>query len=270
MKPQFGRESVFTPSEINHEDSDSLDTKFDADRAIKRAIYTRIGAMALTVALMASNGAARDRQSVESANTVAVEENDESIFTQTVANESGIRTPQESPLGDSSVTSQNILPQAGESAIMNISPNTALISSGNIPSAGVDAILSTTENPKVDSSVSADQTSTISENEPESWDGPILSAENGRVKGPSGCEETYYNLPMHNVVDNMHDLGYEGKYWVRSDGVKMFGEYVMVAADLNLYPRGSIVETSRGPGIVCDTGEFAKTNHKLFDIATDW
>lgn len=105
--------------------------------------------------------------------------------------------------------------------------------------------------------------------QPSSWGGPVLNSSNGRIQGPSG-EETYYNLPMKKVVSNMHKMGFEGEYWVRPDGVKMFGNYVMVAADLGVHPRGSIVETSLGPGIVCDTGEFAKTNHNQLDIATSW
>ena len=99
--------------------------------------------------------------------------------------------------------------------------------------------------------------------------GPVLNARNGRIQGPSG-EETYYNLNMNRVVSNMHNMGFKGEYWVRDDGVKMFGDYVMVAADLDVHPRGSLVETSLGTGIVCDTGGFAKTNHHQLDIATSW
>ncbi|MBQ3441180.1 hypothetical protein IJG27_02595 [Candidatus Saccharibacteria bacterium] len=99
--------------------------------------------------------------------------------------------------------------------------------------------------------------------------GPVLNARNGRIQGPSG-EETYYNLNMNRVVSNMHNMGFEGEYWVRDDGVKMFGDYVMVAANLDVHPRGSLVETSLGTGIVCDTGRFAKTNHHQLDIATSW
>jgi 3D (Asp-Asp-Asp) domain-containing protein len=68
----------------------------------------------------------------------------------------------------------------------------------------------------------------------------------------------------------MHNRGYNYEYWVRSDGVKMLGNYVMVAADLNIRPRGSLVETSLGTGIVCDTGTFIYSNHYQLDIATTW
>lgn len=101
------------------------------------------------------------------------------------------------------------------------------------------------------------------------WDGPILDAEVGHIDGPTG-DETYYNLPMDEIVARMHRLGVKGDYWEREDGVKMFGDYVMVAANLTTHPRGSIVETSLGTGIVCDTGGFAKDHPQRLDIATNW
>ncbi len=101
------------------------------------------------------------------------------------------------------------------------------------------------------------------------WNGPVLSASAGAVQGPSG-RETYYNLDMSGVVANMRSLGYEYEYWVREDGAKMFGEYVMVAAELGSRPKGTIVETSLGLGIVCDTGGFASTNPTQLDVATNW
>ena len=79
--------------------------------------------------------------------------------------------------------------------------------------------------------------------------------------------ETYYNLPMGGVLDIMYALGYSGEYWVRSDGVKMFGPYVMVAADFGWLPRGSVVECSLGTAIVCDTGA---GGYGWLDIATTW
>ena len=96
-----------------------------------------------------------------------------------------------------------------------------------------------------------------------------LSKSAGRVQGPTN-EETYYNLPMSKVVQSMRNRGYSEEdypYWVREDGVKMLGEYVIVAADLNLHPKGTVVETSLGQGLVCDTGEFTED---IYDIATDW
>lgn len=100
---------------------------------------------------------------------------------------------------------------------------------------------------------------------------PHLTKRSGVFYGPSG-KETYYNLPMGRVINYMRDLGYtteEYPYWVRSDGAKMLGDYVMVAADLSVYSKGSIVPTSLGKGIVCDTGAFAGSSVAL-DIAVNW
>ena len=99
--------------------------------------------------------------------------------------------------------------------------------------------------------------------------GPVLSKGRGTIQGPSG-KETYYNLNMSGVVSIMRRLGYDYEYWVRDDGVKMFGNYVMIAANLNIRPRGSLVQTSLGMGIVCDTGGFAKRNPTQIEIATTW
>ena len=100
---------------------------------------------------------------------------------------------------------------------------------------------------------------------------PHLTKQSGVFYGPSG-KETYYNLPMGRVINYMRELGYtteEYPYWVRSDGAKMLGDYVMVAADLSVYSKGSIVPTSLGNGIVCDTGAFAGSSVAL-DIAVNW
>ena len=94
-----------------------------------------------------------------------------------------------------------------------------------------------------------------------------LTASKGVNYGPSG-KETYYNLNMSGVVDIMQSMGYNAQYWVREDGVKMYGDYVMVAADLNTHPRGSLVESSLGTAIVVDTGGFAASNPNQSDIAT--
>lgn len=99
--------------------------------------------------------------------------------------------------------------------------------------------------------------------------GPVLTRGRGTIQGPSG-KETYYNLNMSGVVSIMRGMGYDYEYWVRDDGVKMFGNYVMVAANLNLRPRGSLIQTSLGMGMVCDTGGFARRNPTQLDIATAW
>ena len=98
------------------------------------------------------------------------------------------------------------------------------------------------------------------------WDGPKLTRAGGVNQGPSG-KETYYNLNMSGVVSIMRDMGNSDPYWVREDGVKMLGDYVMVAADLQEHPRGSIVESSLGTSIVVDTGYLAKDQ---LDIAVAW
>lgn len=97
----------------------------------------------------------------------------------------------------------------------------------------------------------------------------MLTASKGVNYGPSG-KETYYNLNMSGVVNIMQSMGYNEQYWVREDGVKMYGDYVMVAADLNTHPRGSLVESSLGTAIVVDTGGFASSNPNQLDIATSW
>jgi len=101
------------------------------------------------------------------------------------------------------------------------------------------------------------------------WDGPVLTRRAGTVQGPSG-KETYYNLDMSGVIRIMQNQGYDYEYWVREDGVKMYGDYIMCAANLNVHPRGSLVESSLGTCIVCDTGGFASGNPNQLDIAVTW
>ena len=103
------------------------------------------------------------------------------------------------------------------------------------------------------------------------WRGTRLNRTNGTVYGPSG-KETYYNLPMSGVIRIMNRYGYSySDYAVRSDGVKTLGGYVMVAANLSVHPRGSLVQTSLGTGLVCDTGGFVTNGSGVsLDIATAW
>lgn len=94
----------------------------------------------------------------------------------------------------------------------------------------------------------------------------------GVFNGPSG-RETYYNLNMSGVISLMRELGYseeEYPYWIRDDGCKMFGDYVMVAANLSIRPKGTILETSMGTAIVVDTGDFVNTYPEGIDIAVNW
>ena len=101
------------------------------------------------------------------------------------------------------------------------------------------------------------------------YDGPVLTRSRGTISGPSG-KETYYDLNMSGCINIMSSRGFHEPYWVRSDGVKMYGYYVMCAAGLSIRPKGSIVESSNGLAIVVDTGGFASRNPRQLDIAVTW
>lgn len=99
-----------------------------------------------------------------------------------------------------------------------------------------------------------------------------LTKQAGVFSGPSG-KETYYNLNMSGVISIMRSMGYDEAtypYWVRDDGVKMFGDYVMVAANLDIRPKGTILECSLGTAMVVDTGGFAASNPTQLDIRVNW
>ncbi len=101
------------------------------------------------------------------------------------------------------------------------------------------------------------------------WDGTPLTKGKGATYGPSG-KEVYYNLDMAPVAKIANDAGYPGAYWIREDGAKMLGDYIMVAASYEYHPFGSLIQTSMGTGIVVDTGAFATENPQIIDIATSW
>ena len=126
------------------------------------------------------------------------------------------------------------------------------------------AAMSVIQNKVSTESVAADKTEDF-----DRWIRAVLSRGRGSVQGPSG-KETYYNLNMSGVVSIMRRMGNNDEYWVREDGCKMLGKYIMVAANLKVHPRGSLVDTSLGKGIVCDTGGFAKRNPHQIDIAVNW
>ena len=99
-----------------------------------------------------------------------------------------------------------------------------------------------------------------------------ITKERGGYMGPSG-RETYYNLWMGNCVAYMRELGYDEityPEWVRDDGAKMLGNYVMCAANWKTRPRGTIIPTSLGDAIVVDTGEFVADYPNGVDLAVDW
>lgn len=84
----------------------------------------------------------------------------------------------------------------------------------------------------------------------------------GGVNYYNGQKETYYNLNMSGVISNAQSMGIQGNYWVRNDGVKMYGDYVIVAAQA---PKNTIIETSLGTGLVLD---YCPAN--TIDIAVSW
>ena len=107
---------------------------------------------------------------------------------------------------------------------------------------------------------------------PTTWEGQQLTKAKGSIMGPSG-RETYYNLPMGGCINNMRRRGFdEEQYpvWERDDGAKMFGKYVMIAANWKIRPLGTIIETSIGWGIVVDTGDFVSEYPYGVDIAVNW
>lgn len=84
----------------------------------------------------------------------------------------------------------------------------------------------------------------------------------GGVNYYNNRKETYYNLDMSGVVSNAQAMGIQGNYWVRNDGVKMYGDYVIVASQDS---KGTIIDTSLGTGIVLDYCPAGTV-----DIATSW
>lgn len=121
----------------------------------------------------------------------------------------------------------------------------------------------------------------ITTEETEAENGAILSdfRPSGILNAAAGVnyfgnqKETYYNLPMDVVVmyAKQRIKGMEeAESWIRDDGCKMLGDYIMIAANQSIHPYGSLVETSLGTGIVVDTGGFALTNPNQVDIAVNW
>lgn len=113
-------------------------------------------------------------------------------------------------------------------------------------------------------------TTTSSEENERQYETGILTASGGVNYNINGNKETYYNLDMGVIVSNAYANGISGEYWIREDGVKMLGDYIMVAACWSIYPYGSLVDTSLGTGIVVDTGGFAESDPYQLDIAVSW
>lgn len=97
----------------------------------------------------------------------------------------------------------------------------------------------------------------------------VLTAKLGTIQF-QGHKETWYNLDMTNVIERSDKaIGMTGLYHIREDGVKCYGQFVIVAADPRRHRRYTFVETSLGTGIVLDT-HTAKNDPELIDIATNW
>ena len=146
-------------------------------------------------------------------------------------------------------------------------PNNYVASMNSIINSNKNNRVTTKENETTHKQITTSKTTTKS-----AWSGDILSKSKGVVHGPSG-RETYYNLNMNGVIRAMRNMGYtetDYPYWVREDGVKMLGKYVMVAANYEIRPKGTIIESSLGEAIVCDTGGFVKNNPTQIDIAVTW
>ncbi|MBR1909201.1 MAG: hypothetical protein IJ821_01300 [Lachnospiraceae bacterium] len=94
----------------------------------------------------------------------------------------------------------------------------------------------------------------------------VLTAVKG-VNNFMGHTEKYYNLPMKRAVKRAQNMGIPCEYWVREDGVKMFGPWVICAAHPSKI-RYSRIDTSLGEGIILDT--HTVDDKELIDIATNW
>ena len=148
---------------------------------------------------------------------------------------------------------------------------------GPIPSeeTKTDVIVETEEdNAESSINVTTEEQTNTSTTPVQAYTGQVLTPQAGRVTTLDGRgTESYYNLDMSGVVAIMRQQGYseaEYPYWVRSDGCKMLGGYVMCAANFSVYPRGSVVQLTLGQGLVCDTGGFAANDPYGFDIAVAW
>lgn len=128
------------------------------------------------------------------------------------------------------------------------------------------------------------------------WETNYLTASAGSNKyyGKDGrcTKETWCDLDPRNLATLMRKQGIDLDFWIREDGVYMYGDYVMVAADIPHmdgtqqeaeYRKGDIVETSLGTGMVVDLCGMAENVRKgvykggsfgdievWYDIYTAW
>lgn len=128
------------------------------------------------------------------------------------------------------------------------------------------------------------------------WTSNYLTAAAGSItyyaKDGRYTRETWCDLNPNNLAKLMKEQGIDLDFWIREDGVYMYGDYVMVAADIPHmdgteqaaeYRKGDLVETSLGTGMVVDLcgmaemvrkGELAGTKYSdvevWYDIYTAW
>ena len=127
------------------------------------------------------------------------------------------------------------------------------------------------------------------------WSKDYLTASAGFIKyvtsGGRMAKETWCDLNPNNLAKLMKEQGFDLDFWIREDGGYMYGDYVMVAADIPHmdgteqaaeYRKGDLVETSLGTGIVVDLCGMAEDVRKgkiggadsdvgvWYDIYTAW
>lgn len=128
------------------------------------------------------------------------------------------------------------------------------------------------------------------------WSENFLTAAAGGIKylGSDGriTKETWCDLDPSNLATLMRKQGIDLDFWIREDGVYMYGDYVMVAADIPHmdgtqqaaeYRKGDLVQTSLGTGMVVDLCGMAEMVRKgelrgtkegdvevWYDIYTAW
>ena len=92
-----------------------------------------------------------------------------------------------------------------------------------------------------------------------------------RYDGPSGTED-YYNCYMNTVIRTVRSEYPEDEYpyWIRQDGCKMLGEYLICSADYERYERGDIIDTSLGKAIIVEFNSINNYNAADIWIATSW
>ena len=194
------------------------------------------------------------------------------VFTHASASAVSGESPATAPVAIGEVVKQKDIPSTLREVHKNITKKQAEISKILLPPTKKNATNKLTAARVAAKSTSKETSASTSSSEPK-VNGPQknhLTRSGGTFNGPSG-KETYYNLNMSGVVRIMQNMGYNKySYWVRDDGAKMFGPYIMVAANLEIRPRGTILETSLGTAMVCDTGTFAQSNPRQIDIAANW